>query len=67
MSVYPILEKEISAHNIDVSFIAQLLGIEPKIFWDKLNGKQSFYFNEIVCIRDCFFPAYSLQELFIKK
>lgn len=67
MSVYPVLERNIHNKGFDISVISFLLGITDKSFLDKLNGNSSFYFDEVILIRDNFFPDCSLQELFIKK
>ncbi|MGN1457962.1 MAG: hypothetical protein ACI4XP_08420 [Acutalibacteraceae bacterium] len=64
MSVYPVLEQKIKEREINTSVIAFSLKISDDEFKGKLNGTESFYFDEALTIRDYFFPDVTLQELF---
>lgn len=60
------LKAEILKCNIDVTAIADKLGIKPDTFRRKLNEDISMSLKECTTIKEMFFPELSLDYLFQK-
>lgn len=60
---YPILKAEIAKAGILEKDIAQRIGITPRAFSDKINGKTDWCWKEVSIIHTCF-PNVELLELF---
>ncbi len=65
--IFPILEQEMFKNKITNVMIAKKLGHKTsKTFSNKKLGKTEFTREEMLTIRNEFFPKYSLEELFKK-
>lgn len=61
---YNYLEGKIAERGIKKTDIAKAIGIVPRTLSNKLNGTVAFSWNEVIVIRDEFFPEESLEALF---
>lgn len=66
MIAYPVLTGEIAKRGIKKEAIAKELGITSRALNNKINGNSSFLWDEVLTIRDVFFPDYDLDSLFQK-
>lgn len=62
--MYPNLKAEMARHGIRNKDIAEVLGVTPKTVSSKINCRTYFMTDEIVKIRDTFFPKISIDDLF---
>lgn len=60
---YPILKAEIAKAGILEKDIAERIGITPRAFSDKMNGKVDWWLSEVLAIHACF-PNGKPLELF---
>ena len=60
---YPTLKAEIAKAGILEKDIAERIGITPRSFSDKINGKTDWNWTEAVTIHACF-PNIEMLELF---
>lgn len=58
------LEAEMARHRINKNDLAKLLGVRYATVLDRMKGRYRFYFDDVLLIRDTFFPNQSLEYLF---
>lgn len=61
---YSCLEMKIAEKGIKKKAIAVLIGIAPRTLSEKLSGRSSFTWDEVLKIRNEYFPEMSLESLF---
>lgn len=64
---YPNLEAEMARLGIKRKNFADLLNVRAATVYDKLNGKYPFTLDEVVAIKQKFFPDLSIDYLFAQQ
>lgn len=64
--VYPTLIGEIAKRGIKKSAIAKHLGISERALYNKLSGRASFTWEEVIAINTRFFPDFGPTSLFAR-
>lgn len=64
LPMYPNLIGEISKRGIKRKVIAERLHICDRTLRKKIRGESSFTWEEVLIIRNCFFPDLTPEELF---
>ena len=60
--------KLMEEQNVEIEALASKMKLDVKILKDKLEGKEEFYLNEMIEIKNIFkLDAKSCDELFFKK
>lgn len=58
------LEAEMARNRINKNDLAKLLEVRYATVLDRMNGRYRFYFDDVLLIRDTFFPKLTLEYLF---
>lgn len=58
------LEAEMVRKGVSKKEMAALIGVSYNTICNKIKGKQKFFYDEAVKIREHFFPELSLEYLF---
>lgn len=66
LATYPTLTGEIAKRGIKKNAIAKHLGISERALYNKLSGKVSFTWEEVLAINRCFFPDFDPTSLFAR-
>lgn len=61
--MYTELKAKMAVNGVTVEQIAEAIGKHRNTAAAKIDGKAKFYIDELVIIRDRFFPSVSLDEL----
>lgn len=62
--MFPNLKAEMARKGITIGMVAEFLNVRPATVSDKINGKFRFYYEEVIAIRNKFFPDLSIEYLF---
>jgi antitoxin component HigA of HigAB toxin-antitoxin module len=62
--MYPNLKAEMARYGIKTKDIAEVLGITSKSVTNKINHRTFFKVDEIIKIRNTYFPKISIDDLF---
>jgi hypothetical protein len=67
--MYPNLKAEMIRYGIKAKDIAALLGVTPAMVYSKMScrTKVGFSLDKAIKIRDTYFPAIRLEDLFANK
>lgn len=60
---YPALESKMVERGISKSDISSLIGVSQKSAYNKFSGKTKFTWDEVVSIKNQFFPEICLEDL----
>jgi hypothetical protein len=64
--MYPNLRAEMARYGVKPRDLTKALSISPKSVSNKLVGRTDFRLDEVVSIRDTFFPTLKIDYLFRK-
>ena len=62
--MYRNLKAEMARNNLNMGHLADLLEVRRATISDKMNGKNSFYYDEAKKIKETYFPSFSIEYLF---
>jgi len=63
--LFPTLKAEMARRGITAVDVAEVIGISSKTAYKKLSGGSPFTLNETAMVRDKYFPAMTIEELFL--
>ena len=65
--LFPTLRAEMARRGLTAVDVAEALGISSKTAYKKLSGGSPFTLNETAKVRDRYFPAMTIEELFLSE
>ena len=65
--LFPTLKAEMARKGLKALDVAEAMGISDKTAYKKLSGASPFTLNETVKVRDKYFPAMTIEELFLSE
>jgi transcriptional regulator with XRE-family HTH domain len=65
--LFPTLKAEMARRGLTAVDVAEVIGISSKTAYKKLSGGSPFTLNETAKVRDRYFPAMTIEELFLSE